>query len=393
MYQNNFLHKKNFFIISVFSYLLKIFIKITNFIGFPKERISVPNSVLFIEPAHLGDVLLTTPAIRFLKENRRDFNICCLVSKEGKNGIENNNYIHKIETIELPWFKNKNNIFLQIIYFTKLVKILRKINPQIAFNMRNTTYHREHIAMWLAGIPIRIGYSHKNLGYLLSYQIPFNIIKQSAKLKLDIVSSWLKISSDGYNLKPDFFISKKADLNAEEILTKIRNDKDQILIAINSDAKHSFLWKKEYYIELCRLLHFHNRIKIIFTGTKDFEEYVNSIRNKLDFNTYSLVGKTTLEELAAVLKRVNLLITVDTGTRHLANAVGTKSLVLLHGASSINEFNSYVINEKILINEVTCSPCGKSVCPINTLDCMVGITPQKVFSEIKNNLKENLLKG
>lgn len=207
MNKDYFLHKKNFIAICVLDFIFKTLFKLSNLLGLPRKRKFNTNKVLFIEPAHLGDALLTTPAIRFLKENRNKLKIICLVSSEGKAGLINNKNIESIYTIDLPWYKKnvKYNFAAQLFSFFKLIKIFRKINPQIAINVRNTSYHREHIAMWLAGVPEKIGYGHKGFAFLLTTAVPFRKVKQTAQLKLDVVAHWIGVESNGYSLRPNYF--------------------------------------------------------------------------------------------------------------------------------------------------------------------------------------------
>lgn len=360
--------------------------------GFPRKRKFNTNKVLFIEPAHLGDALLTTPAIKFLKENREELKINCLVSPEGKVGLINNRNIESIYTIDLPWYKTnvKYNIAAQFFSFYKLIKLLRQINPQIAINVRNTSYHREHLAVWLAGIPERIGYGHKGFAYLLTTAAPFSKAKQTAQLKLDVISYWLRIGANGYSLRPDYFYELNDVAKAKHILEQIGIDKKEkeLIIAVNPGAQHNFLWEIEYYVELCNLINYKLGAKIIFTGTKNFVEYIDKIQEELSFQIFSIAGMTTLEEAAALLNMFDLLITVDTGLRYIASAVGLKTIVLKHGADSITEFGKHVETETLVIKNVDCSPCGKSVCPLKIMVCMEGITPQMVFQEVKKLLKE-----
>lgn len=44
--------------------------------------------------------------------------------------------------------------------------------------------------------------------------------------------------------------------------------------------------------------------------------------------------------------------------------------------------------EEIVYNKVSCSPCGKNICPLKTIECMTGITPEKVFAKVKIMLNE-----
>jgi len=391
----NFLHKKNFCIILTLEIFVTIVYKILDLFGIPGKRKSNSQTVLFIEPAHLGDTLLTTPSIRLLKEKRKELIINCLVSPEGKAGLSNNPNVESIYTINLPWYKNdlKYNLVKQIFPFLKLIKLFRAINPQIAINVRNTSYHREHLAMWFAGIPERIGYGHKGFSFLLTTSVPFSESKQTAQLKLDIITYWLGIVSNDYSLRPDYFYPKNNLYKVKKILEEIGLPKDnKKIVAINPGAQHSFLWGKEYYIKLCNLINNQLNAEIIFLGTRNFVEYIEEIQKKLSFKTISVAGMTTLDEAAAFLNTADLLITVDTGLRYITSANGIKTIVLKNGADSVIEFGKHVETEVLVINKVECSPCGKSVCRLKTMECMNGIMPEMVFNEVKKILQAEILK-
>lgn len=163
----------------------------------------------------------------------------------------------------------------------------------------------------------------------------------------------------------------------------------EILIVMDTGTQHNFLWKKEYYVKLCRLINQYYKAKIIFIGIKNFESYVQEIQNHLNFKAYSLVGKTTLNELASVLEKIDLLITVDNGVCYIESSVGLRTIVLRHRADSSIEFGKHVETEIIVLHSVPCSPCGNNICPLDLIECMVGITPQRVFSEIKYYLSNS----
>jgi len=381
--------KKNFYTIWVLDKIFKFLFVICRVLRLVPLKQGVRNRVLIIESTHLGDVLLTTPAIRFAQEKHPALEIICIVSSSSKAALENNPYIAGIEIIDLPWFLEKKGGFIKTIRsFFRFIKVLKGVNAETAINFSSTSYHREHLAMWLAGIPQRVGFSHKGFGYFLTISPPFIRNELIAKQKLRMVGYWLGGDTENYSLKPDYYISSESDRKADEFLATMEFEPERAIIGINPSAQHNYLWPASRYVELCRMIYDKWQPNLLFLGTKPFEGLIEQIRSQLDFKTFSLAGQTSLEELAAILQRIDLLITVDTGTRHIANAVGTKAIVLRNGANSIYEFGKYVESEKIVVHEVPCSPCGLIQCKYLRMYCMADISATQCFQAINKCMRE-----
>lgn len=375
-----FISKRNYYLIFFFDRILKLLWWISCLSGICKTRHGKKNRIVFIGPSHLGDMLLSTPAIRFLKEKKPYLDIMCIVSSSSKAIVENNPYLAGFEIIDLPWFLEKEGGYMQSIRsFFQLIKVLKTINAEAALNFSSTSYHREHLAMWLAGIPQRIGFSHKGFGYLLTGGPLFKRNELIARQKLRMVGHWLGENTDRYSLKPDYFISEAGDIRADVLLASLDFQPDRPVIGINPGAQHSYLWPPSHYVELSKMIYQKWSANLLFLGTKPFEGLIEQIRSQLDFKTFSLVGKTSLEEFASILKKIDLVITVDTGARHIANAVGVKTIVLQHGASSVYEFGKYVETEELLAHPVPCSPCGLQQCKHQRMYCMEDISPSQCF--------------
>jgi ADP-heptose:LPS heptosyltransferase len=205
-----------------------------------------------------------------------------------------------------------------------------------------------------------------------------------------LIDKWLVIHSNSTSLKPEYYIKSDAKILGREIFDKLNIDKSKKIIALNASAKHNFLWPKDNFVALCNALLKDNNIELIFLGTSDFIPFYNQINERLPADIKSLAGKTSLDELAEVLKEIDLLITVDTGMRHLANALNVHVIDLLHGASnSMQDYAKYVDTEVVLFNKVPCSPCGMNTCYLGTIECMTGIKPETVLSQAMNYLSIN----
>jgi heptosyltransferase-2 len=380
--KSDFVSKRNYYIIYIFDKVLWLIFEVCKLLNLIILSDSVINRVIYLEYAHLGDALLLTPAIRFAKVKNKDLEIVCFVSKSGAEALENNPFIAKIEIIDLPWHGDHNGIVDNIKEFLNLVKHIKSIKAEVIINFRSTSYHFEHIAMWLAGVPRRIGYAHKGLAYLLTDKIYNDQRGLIAQQKINLVEKWLGKHGSGVSLNLDYYPGGEAKVNGKEIFDKLDIDKSKKIIGINASARHNFLWPEDHFIILCNALLKDENVELLFLGTSNFVSFYDRINERLTKRIKSLVGNTTFDELAVVLDKLDLLITVDTGVRHLANALKLPVIVLLHGASTTQqEYAKYTDTEFVLINKVPCSPCRKNVCYLGTIECMAGITPETVFSQ------------
>jgi ADP-heptose:LPS heptosyltransferase len=377
---NLFTSKKNFCAIRILDGLFKALVYLANKLGLNPNREGQKNRLLLIGQTHLGDVLLATPAIRFAKQANPSLEMICIASSSSKGVLADNPYITGIEIIDLPWFDERHAGFIRSVQiFFSWVRLIKKVNAEVGINFSSTSYHREHLAMWLAGIPNRVGFSHRGFNCLLTKEIPFMQGELIARQKLRMMKTWLGIESGSDSLMPDIHIHPSEEEKAAQIFKNLGFFPEKPIIGINPGAQHSYLWPEEHFIQLCRMFFEQWQANLIFFGTKTAEAMVERIRANLGFKTFSVAGLTSLKEFAALLRKIDLLITIDTGARHIANAVGIKSIVLRNGANSVQEIGRYLTTEEVLYYPVPCSPCGKRICPLGTLDCMVHITPDMVM--------------
>ncbi|MCJ7812958.1 hypothetical protein MUP95_06555 [bacterium] len=163
---NLFTSKKNFCAIRILDGLFKALAYLANKLGLNPTGEGKKNRILLIGQTHLGDILLATPAIKFTKLANPSLEIICIASSSSKGVLADNPYVTGIEVIDLPWFDERHADFIRSIQiFFSWVRLIKKVNAETGINFSSTSYHREHLAMWLAGIPNRVGFSHKGFGY------------------------------------------------------------------------------------------------------------------------------------------------------------------------------------------------------------------------------------
>jgi heptosyltransferase-2 len=99
----------------------------------------------------------------------------------------------------------------------------------------------------------------------------------------------------------------------------------------------------------------------------------------------NLVGRTTLSQLIHDLKECRLLLTNDTGTMHLAAALGVPT-VSIFGSTEPVLTGPLGSHHHIVRHHVPCSPCFRRECPFGHYQCLTGVTVERVEAEVMRAL-------
>jgi len=153
------------------------------------------------------------------------------------------------------------------------------------------------------------------------------------------------------------------------------------VIVLCPGAKHfTKRWPVEYWIEIAKK--FSGRNYVVLLGGEADKEICSQIQRNADAINFS--GELSLIESTAMLTHADLVITNDSFLMHAANALG-KNIVAIFG-STVKEFGffPYGVNSKILeVDKLSCRPCshvGREKCPRGHFKCMLGTKPDAVYS-------------
>ena len=89
----------------------------------------------------------------------------------------------------------------------------------------------------------------------------------------------------------------------------------------------------------------------------------------------------SIEASKACLRRSKLLVTTDSGPRHIASAFDTPTVSLFGPIDPAWSYN-YATSAIEMFDQLDCSPCGKRVCPLKHHNCMNGLTPDRVHAAV-----------
>ena len=148
---------------------------------------------------------------------------------------------------------------------------------------------------------------------------------------------------------------------------------------------HIKRWSKEKFVKLIALLQEEFAVKIILVGDKD-DVFINEyITQHSPGAILDLSAKTTLNQLAYLLKKARLLIGNDSAVLHLGSYLNIP-IVAIFGPTNEEKYGPWSQVKTIVKKEIFCRPCAKALCKLGTLDCMSLIQVEDVLRAIRKVL-------
>lgn len=332
-------------------------------------------SILIIKPGAIGDVLHMTPVVRALKDRYPESRISFIVSSPVTASLFSGNPL-----VDEVIVFDKKGAHKSLSGFLSLWRQLRSRRFDLVLN-----YQRSNIKGWLlasAAFPSTVVVYHKTRG---------TVVHAIA----DHLSPLMKIGIDAQRAshRLDFFPSGKDSEFADDFLAA-EGLAGKPLIAFNPGTSHACkCWPIERFAELGDRLVDELGVEILILGSRDEKKLADEIRNRMTRSSHDLTG-CSLGELGAVLQRVQLLVTGDTGPMHIAAAVGTR-VVALYGPISPVRSGPVGEGHRILIHEeLECCPCNSFDCKNPAFrECMEMISVQEAFDACAEMSQNSSVQG
>ncbi|NQU95891.1 MAG: lipopolysaccharide heptosyltransferase II [Candidatus Omnitrophica bacterium] len=330
--------------------------------------------ILLTRTDRIGDVVLSTPAIKAVRDKYPEAHIAFMVRPYAKDIVDGNPYLD--EVIIYDKYGKHKSILSTILFALRLKK--KKFDK--AFMLHPT--NRVHLVAYLAGIPERIGFDRK-MPFLLTKKVPH--IKQEGK-KHELEYTLDLLASIGIEAKDkELFVPvHENDIEkVEKLLTEHHVGSDIPLIAVNPGAScPSKRWKPENFSEVCDNLASKYKARILIVSDQASKEFADKVVSGMKYEPVNLAGRTTVGELAALLSKCKLFISNDSGPVHIACAVETPVISIFGRKDpglSPKRWGPTAEKSATFHKNVGCDPCLAHNCKIN-FKCLEAITSVEVLS-------------
>ncbi len=332
----------------------------------------------------VGDSVMTVPALRALRRVLPQAHIT-LAIRPGAKGI-----FSEADFIDDVLVYNRKNAFSVI----PQVREWRRRNFDLALLFQNA--FEAALIPFLAGVPVRLGYATESRQALLTHPLELPDWRSSRHevfyylYLVTALEQMLFGSSSICEAEPDasIQISETRRAEANELLRTYGIRAGQPVVAIcpgsiNSRAKR---WPAEAYAALADRL-IESQRQVVLIGSQGEAEVSQDVMGRMQHEPVVLTGKTSLDQVTAVLATVDLIVTNDTGPAHIGAALGRPTIVIF-GPTNPLTTRPFSPAAEILRHPPECAPCMLRDCPIDHR-CMTAITIDEVFERSHALLKRS----
>jgi len=310
--------------------------------------------ILIIRFSSIGDIVLTTPVIRCIKEQKPEIEIHFLTKKSFKGILEYNPYLSKIHTIE----KDINEIARELKeenfdYVIDLHNNLRSLQTKKIIGKPSSSFKKLNFKKWM----------------LVNFKINNMPAMHVVDRYLETAAA-LGIKNDLKGL--DYFIPEKDEVTIQSLPSTHQNGYIGFVIGAKHFTKQL---PTEKIIAICKKL---NR-PIILLGGKEDKERAIAIEKAVGATVYNACGNFNLNQSASIIKLAKKIISHDTGLMHIAAAFQKEIISVWGNTVPAFGFTPYLPDSKSKIVEVknlACRPCSKigyDKCPKGHFKCMMEI--------------------
>jgi heptosyltransferase-2 len=360
----------------------------------------VPKRILLLRTEYIGDLVLATPAFKAVRESFPHAHIAVLVQSRTAPLLKFNPDVNEVISCTLPWYEREKhpariaNPFKRAVatiqYHWHCIKTvfwlahqLRERRFDVAIDLGRHIYTL--ILMAAAGIPVRIGDPRAGGKFLLTHPVTPDDKKHEVERCLDIVSVL------GVNTQKPCLTLNWSPADEEHVIklwTHLGLDENRPVIAIHPfSVEPSRCWRPENWAIVADALVDLFGARILFIGSTTDQMAVSDIQQKMRNQSINLCGELSLLQLAALLKRCDLMIGVNSGPAHIAAAVGIPVVSIWSSAYLPEKWAPYTPKLRLVRKQVPCADCRLIKCPL-PVSCMDMITPEEVIAAVEEMLRE-----
>ncbi|MGC8743996.1 MAG: glycosyltransferase family 9 protein [Verrucomicrobiia bacterium] len=268
--------------------------------------------ILLFKLRYIGDVLLTTPAIKLLRKTFPESKITIIVNKGTEDVIKYNPNINQILVVD------KNNSLKNSLQIIKEIR-----NGKFSISIDFASGDRAAWLSLLGGVPIRVGlFSTEGFRrWINHHQVKWTPGKHTVELYRDIAIAGinkLNVKVQDCDMSTEMYLNTIDEANINNYLkSNSLENKKYISVHIGCRYKEN-KWHIENWINLINYF----KLPVVFIGASDVKDDVNAVMNKISYKSVSAVDKFTILETAALIKNSVLFIGHDSGPMHIAAAFG-----------------------------------------------------------------------
>jgi len=329
--------------------------------------------ILLIRFGSLGDVVLTTPAIRAVREAFPDAYIAMLVGERSADIVSENPRLDEVIS-----FRRDAKGFSEM---RRVAATLKERNFDVSVDMQRK--FRSSLLAYLSGAELRIGY-HQPGGFLCNVKIPDNENKHAVDRNLALLRP---LGIEAGLREPEMFLSHADQQYASRVFeAQGLNSKSPIVGMFPGAGWRHRCWPTERFAAIGDLAAEKYHAGVVIFGGPGEEDIVDNVTGNMSAPAVAIKDRMTLRQLGAMIKNCDLFLSNDTGPMHISVAVGTATIALFGPGNHI-KFQPIGEKHALIRKDVPCSPCKQFTDKCKDNICMKLITVDEVWEKVNKHLK------
>jgi len=300
-----------------------------------------PRNILVIDFGQLGDVVMSLPALRAIRERFPYARITVAAGKPGEELIDLSGYSDETLPVDRVALRDGPTL-ISIARIAKLVAQVRRQKYDFVIDLHS--YYETNLLGYLSGAPDRL-YSRRS-NRSLDFLANFKPQPEKESQKTHLVDRYLNLLKplgvENPIRIPSLKTSAAADSAVEALLKKEKVQSGELLVGLFPGAGHAGrLWPLENFAQLADHLVRNDRIRIVIFAGPEERAMVPQMRPLFPHQTI-FFDRLTIPQLLSAQARLTLFVSNDTGPAHTAAAAGTPVVVILdrpdpHGFTPIGD--------------------------------------------------------
>jgi heptosyltransferase-2 len=359
------------------------------------NRVQTPSRILVVQPSWVGDAVMATPTLRAIRSLYPQAHISYLLRRYVKPIYAGMPYADRLLTYRAPRAGRKAGRGTLI----RLARRLRRGRFDTAILLPNS--FRAAAVCKLARIPRIVGYDRDGRGLLLTDRlVPFR--ENGTFVPTPIVRTYLGIAhylgSESHDRRLELFVTPSERANAEALLERVGLPSGierpgrvggAPLVILNPGANYgeAKCWPARSFAELSDRLTSELGATVIVSSAPKEAKIVAEILDQTRHRPIDLAAAgLSLGALKEIVRRCDLMVSNDTGPRHIAAAMETPVVTIFGPTHPEWTEIDFPLERKVSV-KVFCGPCQKRVCPLDHR-CMTRISPAMVFEACVGLLRQ-----
>ncbi|WP_151157233.1 glycosyltransferase family 9 protein [Oryzomonas sagensis] len=353
--------------------------------------------ILFLKLDVLGDMIVTIPYIKALRDAYPEAEITIIASRHGAGFLEEQHKLHvkglynELIVWNAPWHFSSRQVF-GVRELFEMLGLLPQLWRKHFDVVIQPVIFGTGVAFALLSLGKRI-FAAISLGLPLSRALkplltdPVIIDQSRIYHMKDYVEETLRALNieRGFNNSCDLRIDNEASSFIDQFL-KSHGYMGGVLIAVNVGARNPVrILSAQKFAKVISDCRKRFSATIVLLGSESEKFLADEIATLSDGWPINSAGIFTFNQLTAFISRCSLIITVDTGIMHLAAAVKVP-IVAIYGAGLVESCHPLTNNYKIVKKELGCSGCADKCFSEPPAPCMEAINPDDIVESVNSIL-------